>query len=83
MLADEGATILKFFLHVSKDEQAERLRARLDDPAKNWKFRSSDLEEREHWDEYQDAYQEMVRRTAASLRRGSSCRPTASGTATW
>jgi PPK2 family polyphosphate:nucleotide phosphotransferase len=65
MLADEGTTILKFFLHISKDEQAERLRARLDDPAKNWKFRTGDLEERKHWDEYQDAYEEMVRRTAA------------------
>jgi polyphosphate kinase 2 (PPK2 family) len=65
MLADEGTTILKFFLHISKEEQAERLRARLDDPAKNWKFRSGDLEERERWDEYQDAYEEMVRRTAA------------------
>jgi PPK2 family polyphosphate:nucleotide phosphotransferase len=65
MLADEGTTILKFFLHISKDEQAERLRARLDDPAKNWKFRTGDLEERQHWDQYQDAYEEMVRRTAA------------------
>lgn len=65
MLADEGTVILKFFLHISKDEQAERLRARLDSPAKNWKFRIGDIEEREHWDDYQDAYQEMVRRTAA------------------
>ncbi len=65
MLADEGTVIVKFFLHISKDEQAERLRARLENPAKNWKFRVSDLEEREHWDDYQDAYEEMVRRTAA------------------
>jgi PPK2 family polyphosphate:nucleotide phosphotransferase len=65
MLADEGTTILKFFLHISKDEQAERLRARLEDPTKNWKFRINDLEERKHWDDYQDAYEEMVRRTAA------------------
>jgi PPK2 family polyphosphate:nucleotide phosphotransferase len=64
MLADEGTVILKFFLHISKEEQAERLRARLEDPAKNWKFRMVDLEEREHWDEYQGAYEEMVRRTA-------------------
>jgi PPK2 family polyphosphate:nucleotide phosphotransferase len=65
MLADEGTVILKFFLHISKDEQADRLRARLDNPAKNWKFRVSDLEERARWDDYQDAYEEMVRRTAA------------------
>jgi PPK2 family polyphosphate:nucleotide phosphotransferase len=65
MLADEGTIILKFFLHISKDEQAERLRARLEDPTKNWKFRTSDLDERERWDDYQDAYEEMVRRTAA------------------
>jgi len=65
MLADEGTVILKFFLHISKDEQAERLRARLADPTKNWKFRTGDLDERGHWDEYQDAYEEMVRRTAA------------------
>ena len=64
LLADEGTVILKFFLHISKDEQAERLRARMEDPAKNWKFRMVDLEEREHWDEYQGAYEEMVRRTA-------------------
>jgi PPK2 family polyphosphate:nucleotide phosphotransferase len=65
MLADEGTVILKFFLHISKEEQAERLRARLADPTKNWKFRAADLDERGHWDEYQDAYEEMVRRTAA------------------
>jgi PPK2 family polyphosphate:nucleotide phosphotransferase len=65
MLADEGTVIVKFFLHISKDEQAERLRARLDDPTKNWKFRTGDLDERERWDDYQDAYQEVVRRTAA------------------
>jgi PPK2 family polyphosphate:nucleotide phosphotransferase len=65
MLADEGTVILKFFLHISKDEQAERLRARLDDPTKNWKFRTADLEEREHWGDYEEAYEDMVRRTAA------------------
>ncbi len=66
LLADEGTVILKFFLHISKDEQAERLRARLDDPTKNWKFRTGDLEERGHWDDYQDAYEEMIQRTAAA-----------------
>jgi PPK2 family polyphosphate:nucleotide phosphotransferase len=65
MLADEGTIILKFFLHISNDEQADRLRARLDNPTKNWKFRLNDLQEREHWEDYQEAYEEMVRRTAA------------------
>jgi polyphosphate kinase 2 (PPK2 family) len=66
MLADEGTTILKFFLHISKDEQAERLRARLDDPTKHWKFRVGDLDERKRWDDYQDAYEEAIRRTTAT-----------------
>jgi PPK2 family polyphosphate:nucleotide phosphotransferase len=64
MLADEGTTIRKFFLHVSFEEQAERLQARLDDPAKHWKFNKSDLAERKRWDEYQAAYEEAIRRTA-------------------
>jgi PPK2 family polyphosphate:nucleotide phosphotransferase len=62
MLGANGYTILKFFLHVSRDEQRERLEARLDDPAKNWKFRAGDLEERARWDEYTRAYQEMLSR---------------------
>jgi PPK2 family polyphosphate:nucleotide phosphotransferase len=65
MLADEGTVILKFFLHISKDEQATRLRARREDPTKRWKFRLADLEERKHWDDYQAAYEEAIRRTAA------------------
>jgi PPK2 family polyphosphate:nucleotide phosphotransferase len=65
MLANEGTTIVKFFLHISKDEQAQRLQARLDNPSKHWKFRLADLEERKLWDEYQDAYQDMIRLTAA------------------
>jgi PPK2 family polyphosphate:nucleotide phosphotransferase len=64
MLVREGTTILKFFLHISKEEQAERLRARLEDPTKRWKFRLGDLEERKHWDDYQVAYEEAIRRTA-------------------
>lgn len=64
MLADEGTVIRKFFLHISKDEQAERLQARLDDPAKHWKFRRGDLAERELWDDYQTAYEEAIRQTA-------------------
>jgi PPK2 family polyphosphate:nucleotide phosphotransferase len=62
MLAENGTTILKFMLHISKDEQKERLQERLDDPAKHWKFNPGDLEDREHWDEYQDAYEIMLNR---------------------
>jgi PPK2 family polyphosphate:nucleotide phosphotransferase len=64
MLADEGTTIVKFFLHISKDEQAERLRDRLADPTKNWKFNEGDLTERKYWDDYQKAYQDMVNLTS-------------------
>ena len=64
MLADEGTVVRKFFLHISSDEQARRLQARLDDPTKHWKFRLADLEERKRWDDYQDAYEEAIRRTA-------------------
>ena len=64
MLADEGTTILKFFLHLSKDEQAERLRSRLEDPEKHWKFAAADLDERKRWDEYQVAFAEAIERTS-------------------
>ena len=60
LLADEGTTILKFFLHISKDEQRERLQARLDDPTKRWKFRLGDLDERKRWDRYQEAYTDAL-----------------------
>lgn len=64
MLADEGTTIVKFFLHISKAEQKERLQARLDEPHKHWKFAKGDLAERERWEDYIDAYQEALGRTA-------------------
>jgi PPK2 family polyphosphate:nucleotide phosphotransferase len=64
MLVDEGTTIVKFFLHISQDEQAERLQARLDNPKKHWKFRLSDLEERKLWDDYQLAFEDAVRETS-------------------
>ncbi|MDO7846096.1 polyphosphate kinase 2 family protein [Hymenobacter sp. M29] len=57
LLLNNGTRILKFFLHISKKEQAERLQARLDDPAKNWKFDPNDLKERAYWDDYQAAYE--------------------------
>lgn len=64
LLADEGTTIIKFFLHISRDEQKERLEARLSDPHKNWKFDPGDLEERERWDDYQEAFEDLLRRTS-------------------
>jgi len=65
-LTNNGIVILKFFLHVSKAEQQERFLARIDDPAKNWKFSMKDVKEREHWDEYMHAYEETVRHTATA-----------------
>lgn len=56
-LVENGTTILKFMLHISKDEQRERLEARLEDPAKHWKFNPSDLEDRALWDDFQKAYE--------------------------
>lgn len=64
MLVDEGTTIVKVFLHISKDEQAERLQDRLDEPDKNWKFSKGDLEEREFWDDYQRVYADAIRETS-------------------
>jgi polyphosphate kinase 2 (PPK2 family) len=64
MLADEGTTIVKFYLHISKAEQAARLQSRLDDPTKHWKFNPGDLAERRHWDAYQEAYETMLSRTS-------------------
>ena len=63
-LCQNGTHILKFFLHISKEEQKERMLARLDNPDKNWKFNSDDLKAREQWDEYQGAYQEMLEETS-------------------
>jgi PPK2 family polyphosphate:nucleotide phosphotransferase len=64
MLTENGVTIVKFFLHISPDEQRERLQARLDDPTKRWKFQHGDLDERKLWDEYQKAYQDAIRKTS-------------------
>jgi polyphosphate kinase 2 (PPK2 family) len=66
MLTHNGVTILKFFLHISKDEQKERLQARLDDPTKHWKFNEGDLKERALWDEYQEAYEDVLNRCSTS-----------------
>ena len=63
-LARNGVLILKFFLHLSRDEQKKRFMDRLDDPDKNWKFSMADARERKHWNEYQRAYENMIRNTA-------------------
>lgn len=60
LLADNGATIVKFFLHISKEEQKERLEKRRDDKSKNWKFNPGDLKERDKWDEYMEAYEDAI-----------------------
>ena len=64
-LARNGVLIIKFFLHVSRDEQKKRFLERLDDPDKNWKFELGDVRERAHWDAYMRAYEDAIRHTAA------------------
>ena len=64
MLVENGTIVLKFFLHISKDEQAKRLRARVDDPTKRWKFQLGDLDERKLWDEYLQAYEAAISHTS-------------------
>lgn len=61
MLVRNGVVILKFFLHISSDEQKQRLQARLDDPTKYWKISPSDIKERQYWDKYVDAYEDVFR----------------------
>jgi PPK2 family polyphosphate:nucleotide phosphotransferase len=63
-MARSGTVIRKFFLHVSKKEQKRRFLARLDQPEKNWKFSAADIHERKYWDDYQKAYEEMIRNTS-------------------
>lgn len=62
MLVENGVTILKFFLYISRDEQRDRLRERLKDPAKNWKFNPTDLIERKRWQDYMEAYEDALNR---------------------
>ena len=63
-LSNNGVVVRKFFLHLSKKEQKRRFLERIENPDKNWKFSASDAAEREHWDEYMDAYEDMIRNTA-------------------
>ncbi len=62
MLAENGTVILKFFLHISKDEQKKRFEERLADPSKHWKATPSDFAERKYWDDYQEAYSDAISR---------------------
>jgi PPK2 family polyphosphate:nucleotide phosphotransferase len=62
LLTDEGTTILKFFVHISRDEQLQRFQSRIDDPTKRWKFKAADLEERKLWDKYMEAFDDALSR---------------------
>jgi PPK2 family polyphosphate:nucleotide phosphotransferase len=64
MLVANGVLVLKFYLHLSRDEQARRFRERLANPQKNWKFSHADLTTRQHWDDYIDAYEDMLNATS-------------------
>ena len=63
-----GTTIVKFFLHIDKDEQRERFQERYDDPKKRWKFSLGDLEERKRWDDYIAAYEDALSKTSTDVR---------------
>ncbi len=66
LMTESGVTILKFFLHISKEEQLERLEERLDDPNRNWKISEADVKERERWDDYVKAYEAVLSRCSTS-----------------
>jgi len=63
-LVENGTIVLKFFLHLSKNEQKKRFLERIEDPTKNWKFSYADMKERAYWDQYQEAYEEMISKTS-------------------
>ncbi len=64
LLVEEGTTVLKFFLHISRDEQKERLLERIETPEKHWKFNPGDLEERKLWPQYTEAYEDLLNKTS-------------------
>jgi PPK2 family polyphosphate:nucleotide phosphotransferase len=66
LLSESGTAVIKFFLHISKDEQRERLEARIRDPCKRWKFNEGDLEERKLWDDYMDAFEDVISATSTA-----------------
>ena len=72
-LAGNGVLVLKFFLHVSRQEQKRRFLSRLDDSEKHWKFSSADIQERQHWNDYMKAYEDMIRQTADPARALARC----------
>jgi PPK2 family polyphosphate:nucleotide phosphotransferase len=67
LLSREGTTIIKFFLHIDRDEQLARLKARYDDPTKRWKFKVGDLKERALWDDYTEAFEDALRRCSTEI----------------
>jgi len=67
LLVETGTTVMKFMLHISADEQRERLQERIDDPAKAWKFMAGDLEVRKRWDDYQAAYEALLGATSTDI----------------
>jgi len=67
MLADEGTLIYKFYLHISKEEQRKRLQARIDNPDKRWKIDPSDFKDREKWEQYTEAYEDVLSKTSKSF----------------
>jgi PPK2 family polyphosphate:nucleotide phosphotransferase len=66
ILVENSTTVVKFFLHISKNEQADRLRKRLEDPRKNWKLSPDDADDRRHWDDYMQAYQDALSRCSTA-----------------
>jgi PPK2 family polyphosphate:nucleotide phosphotransferase len=67
MLAEEGTTIIKLYLHISKEEQRKRLQARLDNPAKHWKFNPEDLKDRARWEDFMEVYEDVIEKTGTEF----------------
>jgi len=82
LLFEEETVILKFYLHISKDEQKKRIQERLEDPTKEWKFSSNDLPERKHWNEYMAACEDALTKTSTDWAHGTSFPQTTNGTGT-
>jgi hypothetical protein len=78
-LTRDGVVIRKFFLHVSNKEQKKRFLERIEEPEKNWQFSANDDKEREYWDAYMEAYEDMIQNTATKRPRVTWCPPTTSG----
>jgi PPK2 family polyphosphate:nucleotide phosphotransferase len=83
LVEENGTTILKFFLYISKEEQLARFKQRLDEPSRRWKISASDYKERKYWDRYIAAFEDMLHKTSTSTRPGTSFRPITNGFAIW